>query len=438
LIDLDQVDAVLRPAINAGTALQLIEADTAAKTGKIPGLVWKEKRGRVRHNEISGEQPSSNINITESYRGAINQIKRYRDFGGYASLLDLLTHPEVSIYEQGSEPSPLFGPGKPQEAKSAPFREPEDVFEDALQLCRHSPALVRVRGDIRSPGGHFAERFLSLLQHRSMPNKFRFELNGPAPAFFIQEMARAAPRFHLLMIPGSHDAGIRKRLGQEYTNAELESTVGEALKARAGSVEVRFLVGLPGQTAASVEETSDYSEFLLRRFDGDPRLNFTVAPFRCSPEAGGWGSLTRLGFKPRFEHFSDYTAALSLPGWQQRLEYSGGKMTPVQAAEATYKALIHLTRLKAKYGQIPQRRAEEAAENFARGMQMSEWLDGLAQHTHGEELAGFAHEIEEINKFENPKKRIGLPIFSRPRNLMALWRAVFVKYASPTNDGETD
>jgi hypothetical protein len=306
------------------------------------------------------------------------------------------------------------------------FREPEDIYQDIVEICRFSPAPVSINGDIRTPDKHYAERLLSLLQHKPVANPLIFDLSDVAPAFFIQEIARAVRRFRLRITPGSHDTAIRKMLGHPYSNKDLESTIAAALRAGAGRIEVLFLVGLPGQTAESVIDTTAYIEYLLRHFDGDRRLSLSIAPCLLPAHSPLFGKPESYGFKPRFHTFEEYLKALVLPGWKDRLEYQTAQMSAEQMAEATYDALMRLVRLRAKYGQLQGRKAEDVAANYARGMEMTSRLDEIVKGGCTDELSSLKPEIERINNHDTKIPRRTSPplMLSRPPNLLALWKAL--------------
>jgi hypothetical protein len=305
------------------------------------------------------------------------------------------------------------------------FRAPENVYHDLVETCRFSPAPILIKNDIRIPGDHFGERLLSLLQHKPVANPLIFELDSPASAFFIQEVARAAPGFRLNIAPCSHDEAVRKRMGQTYSNKELESTIEAAMRARADRVEVMFLTGLPGQTAESVTDTVAYCEYLLRRFDGDRRLSLSIAPFGQSRGFTLGADSERCGFKPRFDSFEEFLKALALPSWQDRLEYETAVMSAAHLAETIYNAWTRLAQLKAKYGQIPYKHAEDLAKNYATGMEMTKHLEEIVRNGHADELAFLEPEIDRINDQDaNPRPHAFPLILSRPQNLLVLFKSL--------------
>jgi hypothetical protein len=407
----------------------LLKTAETGTFGKVPNLVWKDKRGRVHENELFAEHISASPCITSYYASVVSQIWRYRDLDAAAILKKKLRHPEVGIFKTGYtgfSALPGYETRESPASTTLAFRTPEDVYRDVVEVCRFSPDYVSIKGDIRMPGKHYAERFLSLLQHRPVANGLIFELSDTAPTFFVQEIARAAPEFQLNIGPGSHDEIVRKRLGYSYSNKELESTIAAALKARARCVAVMFLVGLPVQTAESVVDTITYCEYLLRRFDGDRRLAISIAPCSGIPGSPDFGRPENYGFRPRFHSLGESLNASVLPGWKDRLGYQTAEMSAEHIAAATYDALMRLVRLKGKYGQLPYRKVEDMAANYARGMEMSSSLDGIVKNGRTDEMALLNTEIDRINHYNvRFRRRLGLPLMlARPQNMVALWKAM--------------
>lgn len=429
LIRRPDVDFVVRGNFDASSAGQLLQAVKNGKFAKIPNLVWKDKRGRRHENELSVIASSTTLNVTEYYKNVTSQILRYRDCSGARILGNYLRHPEINIFNTNSAVQHLLlnseTSGEPAASIHYAFRAPEDVYRDIKEICRFSPAAVLIKGDMRLPGKHYAEHILSLLQHKPVANPLVFDLSDTASAFFIQEIARAAPGFCLNMVPGSHDEAVRKKQGRSYSNRDIESTIEAALKAGAGFVKIVFLVGLPGQTAKSVIDTLAYCEHLLRRFDGDRRLYLSIAPCLL-PADCDFVSHENPGFKPLFHTLTEYLKASALPGWRYRLEYQTAEMPAEQLVEATYDALIRMVHLKAKYGQLAYRKAEDIAENYSRGKEMAGRLEKLIKDNLDGELLSLKPEIDRINAYTaGLPRRQGLPVmFSRPQNLAVLLKAI--------------
>jgi hypothetical protein len=421
-----QVDGILLTELDGTNSSQLIEASDSGKFGKVSGLVWKEKRGKFRQNELSEETSSNMLDISALYTGASGLTLRQNLSGGKAVLRRLLSDPVITIsggpiLNHNIDCKTIVSGASP----ASIYRNPEDVYHDIVEISRFSPQPILISGDITGPGDHFAERLLSLLQHKPVPNPLRFELLDAVQPFLIQEIARSAPRFQLIMTPGWHDEAVRVRFGASYSNSQMETTISEALRAGTGGIELRFLVGLPGQTAQSIFETTVYCEYLLRLFDGDRRLSLSIAPF-TPPSYAGFRELDACGFSPRYSNFEEYLNAMKSPSWSDGLEYCTPQMSSSELALATYVTLTRLVRLKAKYGQTTLVEAERSAAVYERGMEMIRRIAKFERNASSEELNLLRPEITNINRLSgrtSPVKSLPLA-FSRPQNMAAAARAL--------------
>ena len=425
LLGFAQVDAVLLDHLDGPACAELIQAASTSNFGKVLDLAWKGKKGEVHINEFSHKASARTISVS-SFRGAaLNQSLKQRDFGASSVLAEILNYPCVNIAASRKEGIDITLADVLNGIPTAlSYRSSEDIYNEIIELCRYTPSPVVIKGDILAPGGHFAEQLLSLLQHKPSRNPLVFEFRGAVEPFFIQEMARSAPRFQLKITPGSHDETLRRAAGREYSNADIESTISEALKAGTGGVEISFLAGLPNQTPESVFETSVYCESLLRLFDGDRRLSLSLAPF-SSPASAGFGALAGCGFVPRFRDFTDYIEAMSLPCWSDRLEYCTPEMSSQELALTMYATLTRLIRLKAKYGQTTPIAAERAAAVYDRGIEMVKRIARFENEVPPEEVAMLGPEITNINLMsEVSHPAAGWLLLSRPRNILAMGKAI--------------
>jgi hypothetical protein len=425
LINFPQVDAILLTNLNDFSSGQLAEGASTGKLGKVPGMVWKEKRGKLRRNDLSDECDSKRLDISALYSGAFSHVLRLFSSGAIEALQGILSNPVVTIFS-GNHPLQLpESIIQPHDNPKNSFRSPEDVYRDIVEISRYTSEPIRISGDMLVPDGHFAERLLSLLQHKPTINSLIFEFRSVVQPFFIREMARSAPHFRIRLTPGSHDEAVRQRAGRHYTNAELELTVSESLKAGTGGIELSFIAGLPGQTPQSIYDTTAYCETLLRLFDGDRRLSLSLSPF-FPPADAGFGDLAGFGFKQCFSSFEEYLKAQTLPGWADRMEYCTPEMSTSELALTIYLSLSRLVRLKAKYGQIMAAEAERSATIYDRGMEMTRRIANFENNASDDEIALLEPEITSINRLSlNRTSRPGFPLLlSRPQNVLVAARAL--------------
>ncbi len=442
LLSFTQIDAVLLDSLDEQACIELIQSSGTNSLIKVLDLAWKAKSGKTRINQFSHKVPAKTIVVSEMRRAALNQALKQHDPGANPFIADILNHPCVKIAASRKEGLEITLADILNDTPTAlSYRSPEDIYREIVELCRYTASPIVVKGDILAPGGHFAEQLLSLLQHKPARNYLVFESRGVVKPFFIQEIARSAPRFQLRLTPGSHDEALRKAAGRNYSNADIESTISEALKAGTGRIEISFMAGLPGQTPESVYDTSVYCESLLRAFDGDKRISLTITPV-SSPASAGFGALAGYGFVSRFKDFKDYIEGMSLPCWSDRLEYRTREMSSQELALTTYAILARLIRLKAKYGQITAITAERAAAVYERGMEMVKRIAKFESDVSPEEIAMLLPEITNINRLsDGPRSADGLHLLMRPHNILAMGKAIIgtsrLKNSNPPGQADT-
>jgi len=239
-------------------------------------------------------------------------------------------------------------------------------------------------------------------------------LFGPTSADLLKEMGRVAPNFCLEISPESHDPEIRKIVGRNYSNEDLEQTLSDALDAGCGRLDVFFMTGLPKQTTKSVMDTVEYCGHLLEKFKGDKRLFFFIAPISpfLDPGSLAFEHPERYGYKVLFRTMEEYRQALVSPNWKDSLNYETEWMTRDEIAESAYESIRELIRLKARWGVISPEMADLGEKRIEAGWEMMHRLEKiLAGDNREEELARIKPEVDRINAFPVSEKiQLELPV----------------------------
>ena len=229
------------------------------------------------------------------------------------------------------------------------------------------------------------------------------ELFSPASAAFLRQMADALPNFTLEVSMESHDPVVREAFGKHYGNAPMERTIADALAVGAKRVDVFFMAGLPQQTAASVLETVDYCEDLLRRFGRDGRLIPFISPLApfLDPGSRGFEQPDEHGYRLFARTLEEHRRRLVAPSWKYVLNYETRWMTRDALVDATYAAGKRLNRVKAEHGLIPAAQATATEQRIDRAVALIHEIDTLmACSTPLEferEMARLKPELEQAN-----------------------------------------
>jgi hypothetical protein len=264
------------------------------------------------------------------------------------------------------------------------------------------------------------------------------EAFNPMPPEFIEKLAQASPGFSLDMSPESHDPEVRKvSLGRSFSNENMEKMIGAALDNGASRVEIFFMIGLHKQDAKSVLDTIDYCETLLQKFKADKRLFLFMghqAPF-MAPGSLAFEYPERYGFRLLYKTLEEHRQALTLPSWKFSLNYETQWLSRDEITDVTYEAIARLTKLKAKYGQIPQKMADTQIERIERAKVLEVKIGELLKAGRTDEIMALKPEMDSINGFTASERlELEIPVGSivRLRYLSAVRNLLFKNKKKPS------
>lgn len=387
----------------------------------VPNLVWRDSRGEIRENPFTHAPEQLDNVMVSHYANVVRSVLRYRDLASYVPFSNWTDYPITAVFTcrgctqncvicggSGSTYREFFSRGR------TAFRSPQSVAEDVRQIERFSSGPIFILGDLRQPGDNYATEVLQLLRKNRAKNQFILELFSPAPTELINLMGVSCPRFCLEISPESHDPEVRKAGGRNYSNGDLERTLGDALKAGCGRLDVFFMIGLPGQSAQSVMGTVEYCDYLLQKFGGDKRLALFIAPLApfLDPGSLGFEQPERHGYRILFRTLEEHRQALLSPSWKYALNYETRWMNRDQLADITYEAILRLTRVKAKYGNIPPKLAKRAQRRLLAARDMMRRIDELiAGGKLEEELPQLKPALDKINRYPaSDRLQLQLPV----------------------------
>jgi len=439
LISYREVDYVMRGDSTEEPMRALVHAFKNHRFNSVPNLIWKDSHGKVRENALSHVPDHLDDVMRDHYGGLLRQVVRYRDIKSIIPFKGWLSHPITAVFScRGCEQQCIFCGGSKAALKKVVgrqdtvFRTPEEIHRDVKNLSRISRGPIFILSDVRQGGEDKAADFLRRLQREPVGNTVMFELFRPAPASFVADVSLAAPQFGFSISPHSHDADIRRALGLNYSNADLEETIAAGLSCGAKRIEVYFMIGLPGQTREDALADVAYCEQLLRRFDGDRRLIIyqgPLAPF-LDPGSLAFERPEHYGYRLYYRTLAEHRQALQQPSWKYVLNYETMWLSREDIMNVTYEAATRLTNAKAKYGQISRAMAEMQLARLAQARQLEEKIDAIVQSGRLEEMASIRPEIDRANGFTAVQHRqlIDVPWgVLRLRYLNALWRIIIGK-----------
>jgi radical SAM superfamily enzyme YgiQ (UPF0313 family) len=171
------------------------------------------------------------------------------------------------------------------------------------------------------------------------------------------------------------------------------------LKAGSSRVEIYFMIGLPEQTPESVRQTIDYCEYLYKKFNADKRLFLFIGPLSpfLDPGSPAFENPDKYGYRIIHRTLAEHRAALTQPCWKHTLNYETRWMSRQQIVDSTYDAISRLTLLKARYGYISQKMADEQISRIKSAMAMEKRIDGLIQKGEIGKLVEMKPELDSLN-----------------------------------------
>ena len=405
LIDYPQVDFVLRGDSTEPPLHQLLVAlrDGVPLDG-IPNLTWKDARGV--HVNSHSYVPTTLDYVDIRPDLMIEMMARYRDLESTLPFNGWWRNPIAAVftvkgcaYECVTCGSSLTTCTHLTKRQRPVFRSPASLVANVEAFARLTRGPIALIGDLRQAGPEHTSEVLERLRVADLPNEIIIELFGVPPSSFLQEVDRSVPHWSIEFSPESHDQAVRDAQEGEadYTTAEMEEMLREALRLRCERLDVFFMIGLPAQTVESVRGTVDYCERLFQL--GDKRLSCFISPMGpfIDPGSRGFEEPGRFGYRLFARTLEEHRQLLVQPTWEHILNYETKWMTRRELVDATYEAARRLNELKMQYGRISRRRGRQVAAGIAEASALRARLD--AQIARGGDPAGDPALKGEISRF---------------------------------------
>jgi B12-binding domain/radical SAM domain protein len=362
-VPLFQLMQYLRAGGRAHPAANSVEARQLAQ---IPNLVWKDAERGVVVNPL-GYSPESLDHIVMDYSQVLWSVVRSADLTGHKPFPNWLKYPiTAALTVRGCSYNCVTcgggaGAFRSLHGRQRPaYRNPEQLARDIRRIGEFSSGPVFILGDLRQPGDEYAHRFLDAIAGYQKP--VFIELFDAAPRAFFEHVSRALPNWTLEISMESHDEPVRRAFGRPYSNAAIEQTMDEALRAGCQRLDLFFMAGLKEQTTESVMGTVDYSRALLQRYarQNERRVIPFISPLAPfvdpgsrafeAPEAHGYTLFART--------LEEHRQKLLAPSWKYVLNYETRWMNRDQIVSATYEAGRRLNLIKGETGVVDARTAE--------------------------------------------------------------------------------
>ncbi len=441
LIRYPQVDFVVRGDSAEEPLRQLLVALKENKSlGEVPNLTWKDGKKEVHANPLTHVLLALD-EYSNNYSNLFRSAMKYLDLKSLIPIHDWWEYPITAVMTcRGCTHNCVFcggsrfGLDRFCSRESCAFRSPEKVADDILSISRYTNAPIFVVGDLRQAGESYGQTLLSRIRPVRPKNQVVLELFTPAAESYFQMVAEAFPNFNFETSPESHDEKVRRATGKFYTNEEMEKSIRFALDSGCSKFDVFFMIGLPQQTPASVMETIDYCEYLMKTFGR--RLNPFISPLApfLDPGSIAFEKADEVGYRVFCKNLEDYRKALLAPSWKYTLSYETKWMTRDDIVESSYQAGLRLNRLKEHFGLLEKETADRTEKRILLAREMIRKVDEiifLGEPERSRKLMALKETFDRVSMSTVcDKEEIKWPVFRWRLNFPNIIRALFQRNAS--------
>ncbi len=441
LIRYPQVDFVVRGDSAEEPLRQLLVALKENKSlGEVPNLTWKDGKKEVHANPLTHVLLALD-EYSNNYSNLFRSAMKYLDLKSLIPIHDWWEYPITAVMTcRGCTHNCVFcggsrfGLDRFCSRESCAFRSPEKVADDILSISRYTNAPIFVVGDLRQAGESYGQTLLSRIRPVRPKNQVVLELFTPAAESYFQMVAEAFPNFNFETSPESHDEKVRRATGKFYTNEEMEKSIRFALDSGCSKFDVFFMIGLPQQTPASVMETIDYCEYLMKTFGR--RLNPFISPLApfLDPGSIAFEKADEVGYRVFCKNLEDYRKALLAPSWKYTLSYETRWMTRDDIVESSYQAGLRLNRLKEHFGLLEKETADRTEKRILLAREMIRKVDEiifLGEPERSRKLMALKETFDRVSMSTVcDKEEIKWPVFRWRLNFPNIIRALFQRNAS--------
>lgn len=399
LIDDPAVDFVLRGAVTEPSLVTLVrELEGARRFDAVAGLTWKDATGiRVNADE---PEPMALDEYGLDLGMMVASVIRHLDFWTSVPFHSWWRHPITAVFtvKGCARGCVTCGASRPAFRRFMPgcfplVRSPAAIAEQVRQLAEITRAPIFFVGDLRDGGATYAREVLAALARAPVTNRLVFEFFDPPDAALIAAIDASVRHWGAELSPESHDESIRAHLGKaRFSNGRMEEATDLLLRSRCETLDLFYMIGLPGQTHSGVMEMVDAIERLFVRFDR--RLSAFITPMGpfLDPGSSGFEHAEARGYRLFAHTLAEHRALLERNDWESILNYETRWMTRAEIVDATYDAAERLNELKFHHGRIDAKTAAGVRNRLARARAIR------ARLTDGSSNAALSGEIRDASE----------------------------------------
>lgn len=445
LIEYPCVDFVLRGDSTEDPMSRLMLAIKGkGRFDDIPNLTWKSREGTVTVNPLTWVPDHMNdISLDFSYN--MRAVIRHRDMMGFVPFKDWLQYPVCAqLTCRGCTHNCVTCGGSAYTfrehygRRKVAFRDPELLVHDIKTIQKYIPGPVFVLNDFLQAGRDYVAEFIRGVGKLNMKNPIAFEFFKPPKADFYEFLNEHLNDYSVEISVESHDDDVRRAFGKHhYTMAEVEDSIGNALRNGCSRFDLYFMTGIPTQTPESILETADYARGLYEKLGNDKRLLLFTSPMAPFLDPGSmvYDDPEKYGYRMLARSLEEHRQLLLEPSWKYIMNYESLSCPKDALVEATYEAGMGLNRVKAEIGILDpavaaqtEKRAGEARVAMHR---IDEIMAGPAERREAD-LADLRDEVERLNESTVCEKtELNWPAHVGPAqvfNVVVLWLTENIRF----------
>lgn len=245
-----------------------------------------------------------------------------------------------------------------------PLREIKQEFSSIQQIPDKERYHFYSVGSYNETNSRF-DYFLDLVAEASIKS-ISYEQYQLTPEIILQKMAAANPRTTITLSPESHDMRVGKMAGRGvYTPEEMEKWIQKALDYGIYQIDIWYFVGMPEQDKASVAETLDYCNRLLKKFKGK-----RVYPYVCpmipflDPGSTFFEKPEQHGYRIFYRSVEEHRLGMQRASIINRINYETKWLSRSQLVHVGFWAVRRLAELKATYGIYPNSISQRVCQSI--------------------------------------------------------------------------
>ena len=385
LIEYEQIDYIIRGYDTLLPFELLLKSNNDSENLlQIPNLTWKDKNTIVNEMAHTPNQYSASVNWEPIFNGKNN-----------------MTPYNIVIPQAGCEYNCRWCGGSKYFFKkymgiNKCSQKSSDVLQKELQSivdCSQKPHTVTMINY-----WHNYDELFNAANHVFYNKNIdcvHISLNTLPPIKRIKQLASSA-KLVIELSPDSHDMEVGKASGRsKYTMDQMEKFIDELLE-YVYSFEIYFMLGLPKQTVENIWQNVDYCEHLLQKYQGKRVIPFVcpMLPF-LDPGSEIYDNPEKWGYTIFFKTLQEHCDALLSMNWKNRLNYETKWLTRQQLVNISYESVKALTRLKNRYGMLPNSVTKKIINLIDETTDLLKEIDEYEKLSDGKEKDEFFKQLRE-------------------------------------------